>query len=378
MRKGNEFTKWFILVAIVPLLITISGCGSESEIPTGTVEGKIKGYQTAENEATAALRSVTDWYDAVGTVRPRTETRIEAQVTAQVKEVKVNPGTKVQKGDILVVLDDRQYASKLHQAKQQLSKSRAGEKQADQAVIGAKAAFAQSESEYKRTKGFFEAQAATSRELEGAESGYLQAKAGLKKAMEALEGAKSGIRQAEEFVKEAKIALGYTRIIAPASGEVLNRLVQPGDMALPGKPLLMVRTSGFLRLEAFVREGLISKISPGKQFPVYIKTLNQKVIAAVEEIVPYADPNTRTFLVKASLPQITGIYPGMYGKLMIPVNKHKIVVIPLKAVKKVGQLELVDIKVNGLWQRRYVKTGRILGDEVEVLSGLEAGEIVGF
>ncbi len=61
----------------------------------------------------------------------------------------------------------------------------------------------------------------------------------------------------------------------------------------------------------------------------------------VEEIIPYADPQTRTFLVKAALPFINGLYPGMFGKLRIPVLTEKVVVIPANALRKVGQLELV-------------------------------------
>jgi multidrug efflux pump subunit AcrA (membrane-fusion protein) len=140
-------------------------------------------------------------------------------------------------------------------------------------------------------------------------------------------------------------------------------------MAMPGKPLAILRTSGSLRIEAYVREGLISKVTPGMELDVDIKTLGTRAKAVVSEIVPYADPRTRTFLVKADLPAIAGIFPGMYGKLLIPVMDSDEVTIPEKAIQTIGQLQLVMVKDGETWKRRYIKVGTPLPDgRVEVLS----------
>ena len=165
--------------------------------------------------------------------------------------------------------------------------------------------------------------------------------------------------------------------MAPETGEVLKRLVEPGDLALPGKPLLVLQTAGAYRLEAHVREGLISRVRLGMKLPATITTLQKEVQTEVEEIIPYADPQTRTFLVKAALPPIGGLYPGMFGKLRIPVLTEKVVIIPENALKKVGQLELVTVKEGDRWDRRYVKTGRRIGQHIEVLSGLNGDETIG-
>ncbi|MDM8517208.1 efflux RND transporter periplasmic adaptor subunit [Desulfobacterales bacterium HSG16] len=331
----------------------------------------------SEKTAKAEMKKIIEWYEAVGTVRPRTESSIEAQVTAQVMNVKVRPGTKVTKGMVLLTLDNRKFLSKLDQARQGLKTAIAGRKQANQGVIGAKAAFEQSESNFKRTKKYFKSRAATSRDLEQAESGYLQAKAGVAKAREALAGTKAAIRQAEEVIKEAEIALGYTKIKSPEEGEVLRRMVEPGDLALPGKPLIVLRTKGSLRLEAYVREGLIGKVKPHTTLSAVISTLDLKTDAVVEEIVPYADPMTRTFLVKASLPDIDGLFPGMFGKLLIPVQEHDVVMIPENSVSRVGQLELIQVREKNMWKTRFIKTGRIMDGMVEVLSGMSGNETIG-
>lgn len=324
----------------------------------------------------ASKQTVTQWYEAVGTVRPRTESSIEAQITAQVMDVKVRPGDKVKKGQLLVSLDNRQFLSRLDQAKQGLKGASAGKNQAGQTIVAAKAAFKQAEADFKRIKKYFKSQAATSQQLEQAQSAYLQAKAGLSRAKEAMTGTGAGIKQAQEVIKEAEIALGFTKIIAPEDGEVLKRTVEPGDLALPGKPLIILQTAGNLRLEAYVREGLIRKVAPGTKLQVYISTLDKTTDAIVEEIVPYADPQTRTFLVKSSLPAISGVYPGMFGKLLIPVEEQEIVMIPKNAVRNVGQLELVLVKEKDGIKTRYVKTGKKTGENVEILSGLSGDEII--
>jgi len=113
------------------------------------------------------------------------------------------------------------------------------------------------------------------------------------------------------------------------------------------------------------------------QLPATIATLGKEVQTDVEEIIPYADPQTRTFLVKASLPPINGLYPGMFGKLRIPVQTENVVVIPENALRIVGQLEMVTVKEGDRWTRRYIKTGRRLDKHVEVLAGLKGDEVLG-
>jgi len=349
---------------------------SSTKIAPGKVLVTSKNDVPPKNIGQVSVQTITECYEAVGTIRPVTEASIESQVTAQVLDVKVRPGDKVFKNQLLVSLDNRQLMSRFDQAKQTLKTAISGKKQGKQTIIAASAAFTQAESDYKRTKIYFESQAATPQDVEKAESAYLQAKATLNRAKEALSASESGIKQAEEIVKEAGIALGYTEIRAPESGKVLKRLVEQGDLALPGKPLIILQTTGSLRLEAYVREGLIRKIQPGTFLKVTINTLNET--ATVEEIIPYADPQTRTFLVKALLPRIYGIYPGMFGKLHIPVKDLQVVVIPKIAVRNIGQLELVTVKENNSWKTRFIKTGKTFGDKVEVLSGLSGDETIGW
>jgi HlyD family secretion protein len=282
----------------------------------------------------------------------------------------------VTKDQLLVRLDGRQIQARLSQAGQSLKTAVSQKEQARQSVHAAEAVFAEATSAYNRIKGFFDADAATEQDLEQVRSAYQQAKAALKRAQDGVAGTLAGVRMAEEMVSEAQIALGYTRIKAPSDGSILQRLIDPGDLAMPGKPLLLIRTAGGLRLEAHVREGLIHAVHPGSVFPVELVTLEQTVDAEVNEVIPYADPQTRTFLVKAVLPDLAGLYPGMYGKLHIPLQDMDLVLIPHQTIARVGQLEMVSVKTDSGWQRRYIKTGNRYKGKIEVLSGLSGGEIL--
>jgi len=354
-------------------LLLLTECGSGEPPATHPDTGPLPTHQ-----ARATLTPVTQTYEAVGTIRPETETVIEAQVTAQIREITVTPGTSVTKGDLLIRLDSRQLSSRLDQARETRTAAVAAKKEAHQSLLAARAEFDQARAAFERTQSYHAAEAATDQQLEEARAHHLTAEAGVSRAEQSLAAAESGIRHADEVVKEAKIALGYAELTAPETGEVLKKMAEPGDLALPGKPLMILRTSRRLILEAYVREGLIGTVRPGDALFVVLKTLGRTVQAEVKEIVPYADPKTRTFLVRATLPIVDGLYPGMYGKLRVPLSTVEVITLPEKAIQRVGQLELVRVKTPEGWQRRYIRIGNKIGDDVEILSGLKAGEIVGF
>jgi multidrug efflux pump subunit AcrA (membrane-fusion protein) len=110
--------------------------------------------------------------------------------------------------------------------------------------------------------------------------------------------------------------------------------------------------------------------------PVRVEGLNRQCEGKVSEIVPEAQSASRSFLVKVTGPCPTGVYSGMFGRILIPLDEEDVLVIPANAVQHVGQLDLVEVIENGKASRRAIRTGRSFGDEVEVLSGLRAGEKV--
>ena len=357
-------------------LFFAAGCSDAPDLTPGT---RIPVF-APERTVVAEMVSVPVWHESAGSVKPRTESRIESRITAQVEAVRVSPGEGVAKGDLLIRLDDRELEARLFKARQALSTAESGKKEVVQAKNAASAAFVRMQADWERVTGYFERKAATKQEVERAEAAFKKATAEVKRTEEALKGAQSRIREAREVVTEAEIALGYATIRAHTDGVILSRLVEPGDLAVPGKPLLEVRTEGGFRVEAHVRERMIGQVEEGARLEARIDTVKARIPAVVEEIVPYADPKSRSFLVKAALtflPEEKRIYPGMYARLRIPAGTRRVIRIPEEAVTAVGQLFLVTVKEAHGWDRRMVTLGEREDGMVEVLSGLSGGESVG-
>ncbi|MCP4020864.1 MAG: efflux RND transporter periplasmic adaptor subunit [Desulfobacteraceae bacterium] len=368
---------------IFSTLLVIIGCFALFACESDTIDpGQSKAGSTPTLSFETLLQpekvEITQMVEAVGTIRPKTESKIESQVTAQVERVLCRPGTRVKKDQVLIELDARTLLAKLKQANEGLEFTKNSLQQAQKSQEEAKAGLDQTHSTYLRSKKLVESRIVSSHQYEIDKATYLKAKARLEKSKQAKLAAGSSIRQAEHIVKEAGIALGFSRIKAPAEGIVARRMIDPGDLAVPGKPLLIIQTSGALRLEASVRESLISRIVQGKKYGVRIETAGILVTSKIEEIVPYADPDTRTFLVKAAIPDTPGIYPGMFGRLLIPVKKKAVLLIPKEAVTRVGQLELVHVQNKESWSKVFIKTGKEYDQRLEVLSGLDGNETIGF
>ncbi len=367
-----------IFTCLVILMIGLFFWNCSGDDGTLKDTDKSSALSSPDQVAKVKLKKITEWYEAVGTVRPGTETVIEAQVRAQIKKINVISGQVVNRGDLIIELDNREAQSRLSGAKQALKTAQANKKQVDQGLISAQALYRKADLSYTRIKNYYQSQAATTQELEASEAAFLQAKAGVSQASEAVKGAVSGVSQAEKFIEEIQIMLTYSGIKAPENGVVLKRMAEPGDLAMPGKPLIVLRSEGQLVLEAFVRESLISKVPEGTELDAEISSDGTTVRATIKEVVPYADPGTRTFLVKAALPDTLGLYPGMYGKLFIPVAEIQVPVVHEKTIRTVGQLTYVLVETEKGWSKRYVKTGLSHENEVEITSGLNAGDTIGW
>lgn len=375
-------TKKCVLVAMLGAVIMFLVLWMTDSFESGIIEkGRIVSTRNAEAPAGTAvvrLTTVPVIYEAVGTVRPETEAAIEAQVTGKVLKVLVRSGQKVSRGDDLLVLDSRELKTRMESAEQGLKSAQAAERQAREAINAAKAESDTATATWKRMKKLFADKVATQDELDRVEAAYLKAKAAFAQAGDGLDAASAGVRQARKGVEATRINLGYTTITAPADGEVAKRMVEPGDLAFPGKTLMLIQTGGALRLEALVREGVIGQVRIGQKLAVDIQALGERAEAVVEEVVPSADPLTRTFLVKAGLDPLPGLYPGMFGRLLIPVAEKQVVLIPEKAVSRVGQLETVLVKSGENWEPVYVRSGALHDNKLEILSGLSGNETIGF
>jgi RND family efflux transporter MFP subunit len=288
---------------------------------------------------------------AAGTLRAKVETVISPLITARISSIAVWAGDEVKAGQVLVTLDSRELKARVDQV--------------HQAVVAAGARLKQTEKDLARVKRIIRADP-------GAVS-----KAERDRVETTLSTAQAELMQLKRQEDEAGTALSHSKLASPIAGRIVERLGDPGDTAIQGEPLLRLYDPATLRLEANVRESVASKLTKGQHLTAEIDALKKKFAVVVDEIVPSADPGSRSFLVKVSLTDGTGLYPGMFGRLMIPIGKVERIYIPLKAVTHVGQLDFVIVDTEQGAVRRYVRLGESGPDDrIEVISGLTAGETV--
>jgi RND family efflux transporter MFP subunit len=193
----------------------------------------------------------------------------------------------------------------------------------------------------------------------------------------ALAVARADLQRAGDALDEARTALSYSTIQAPFTARLVDRFVDPGDTVMPGTPMARLYDPQRLRLEANVRESLAELLRSLEHLDVRIDALDRTVRGRIEEIVPSSDPGSRTFVVKVGLPADPALFPGMFGRLAIPVGVEERFLVPGDAVLRVGQLEFVRVESGEGVQRRHVRTGQPAEDGlIEVRSGLEPGERV--
>jgi RND family efflux transporter MFP subunit len=285
---------------------------------------------------------------AVGTIRAVHETSVGSKLLARVVEVNLKAGQKVQAGDVLIRLDDIDLRAKLQQAKA--------------AVAAAEAVKNQAAADEKRYAQLVETKAVSRQEYE--------------KSATALRSAEADLLRAQEAVNEVQATLDWATVRSPIDGVVVDKKVDAGDMVTPGQMLVTLFDPKRMQLVASVRESLAHRLEPGQNIDVQVEGLKKQCQGTISEVVPEAQSASRSFSVKVTGPCPTGVYSGMFGRLLIPLDVEAVLLIPRRAVREVGQLDLVEVVENGQVRRRAIRTGRTFGEDVEVLSGLREGEEV--
>jgi len=316
-------------------------------------------------------------YRAVGTVRPRIEANVAAQASGRLLTLQVREGTAVEKGETIATIEDNLLTLQLTQASGGLEAAQAQRLQAEHGRVGALAGLTRAQAEFERVKKMHAQSAATDQQFEQAQAAFKQAQSTVDGANEAVKAAAAAVKRATAAVDEVNVALGYTKVTAPFAGVVTRRLVDVGDLAWPGRPLVVLVTATDLRIEANIREGLAGHVHVGQTLAVAIDATNERLDGTVEQIVPAADPTSRTFVVKVALPpgQAQRL-PGMFARLTVPTGLRRTVTVPRKAVSRLGQLCLVSVQDGGRLERRLVRLGETVDDDVEVLAGLREGETI--
>ncbi len=315
---------------------TTAGSSSDRRLPADALTETVQWKEYARFESFA------------GTVRPVHESTVSSRLLARIVEMNAVAGQLVRQGDILARLDDSDLQSQL--------------KQSAAAQAAAQAQSEQARTDFERVSKLREQKAVSLAEFDAAETSLRSAAAGLDRANQALH--------------EAEVRLDFATIRSPMDGTIIEKRVEVGDTVGPGQPILVLYDPAKMQMVASVRETLAARLKVGQTVPTRLEALGYECDATISEIVPEADADTRSMTIKVTGPCPPGIYSGMFGRVMIPVDPEKVLTVAESTVYRVGQLTLVDVVHDGRIERRNVRIGRVLGDRREILAGLSEGEVV--
>jgi len=371
------------------VLITVTaaallfGCGKEE-----------KRAETADRANTVAVKTMVVKKSSAASSRSFTATVssektafIIPKVVGYVEQILVAPGEKVEKGQLLVTIKSGELEDKFSFAQSAVKEAANGLKQAE---IGLKMAEAQesqaksqfdlAEKTYNRYSNLIKNNSVSRQEFDQIVSKYDLAKQSLNISREnvslaakKVEQVKLKKQQTKSMMSEVQTYLSYTKIKAPFDGIVLEKSMDPGNLAAPGNPILKIGNDSTV-VHTFISQSLINEISTGMQAMVKIDSINEEYESEVIEINPDVDVFTGNFKVK--LMGCQALVPGMFAKVRFITGSEEVITVPESALVTRGQLKIVFVNDNGKADMRVVKTGRQIDDTVEILSGLEVDESV--
>jgi multidrug efflux pump subunit AcrA (membrane-fusion protein) len=362
-----------LAAALVLLLVALwqAGVFRFGQVAPGRQAG---GAEAAAGEIlTVTPTPIPRLYTAVGTVQSRDEVDVSPRIAARILEVTVRSGDRVEKNQVLVRLDDSDLTAAMRRAREQAAAAEAGIAQAKEAVVEAEAALELAAKEKERITALFEKKVVPRQELDQALSRYRQSQAAVNQARQAERAAIAGRAAAEQAVQLAEARLSYATIRSPMAGIVSERLVDPGDMASPGRILLSLFDATLLRLEVPVRESLVQAIDLGQTIPFRVPALQRTFEGEVREIVPAVDPGSRTFRIRICIGAAKGLRPGMFGTMRLTLGSEPALLVPARAVRRAGQVEYLRMMTEDGPRQRLVRTVPAEGDARRVVSGLVPG-----
>ncbi len=273
---------------------------------------------------------------AAGTLNSRNTSVLSSKVMGKVVALTVNEGDRVTQGKLLVRIESGEISAQAYQAQ---------------------AAYNNAKLQYDRIKRLFDEKAATQMEMDQATLGIESAQAGL---------------------NAAKAMESYTTIAAPIAGQIVEKRINLGEMALPGQPILKIEDNRNLRLETTIKEQDLRFVQPGKAVTVRIDALPGKAIKArVAQVVPAADVRTHSFIVKIDIPAEKDLITGMYGKAFFSTGTREAILVPKKSVVTLSGITgvyIVSAEGNAVFQ--MIEPGDAYGDSVEAITGIKNGDRV--
>ncbi len=357
-------------VALLTLAAATAACSSAPDAtPAADAAAPL-----AVRTATVRSAAITDAADAGGVVQARTTATVAARVMAPVRAVRVAPGDRVRAGQVLVELDGRDLVAAAASAAAGASEAREGAAAAAAEERAAQAALVLARATHARIAALAAKKSATAQELDEASAALAAAEARAAGAAARVQAATSGITRAASASDAAGATASFLLVTAPFDGVVTEKLVEPGNMATPGLPLVRVEDTRGFRLEARVDEARAGRVAVGAAVEAVLDGPDGRAVTVsgtVAEMSRAVDAGARTFLLKVDLPAGTAVRSGMFGRVRLPGPPRTALTLPADALVTNGQVTSVFVVEDGVARVRLV---RVAGTEVQ--AGLADGDTV--
>lgn len=327
--------------------VLIASCSGNSE------EGKVKQDLPVHVTVAVATQKSDNTIQASGQIESKETAIISTRMMGFITSIKVKAGDRVQKGQLLVTINNADILAKRAQLAAMVSEAEAALKDAQR--------------DYDRYVQLYEQKSASQKEFENATLHYNSIKA--------------KTEAAKQMQNEAEAMLAYTNLTAPFSGVITQKNIDVGSMANPGVPILIMEQAGNYQVNASISESDIASVKEGNRVSVIIKSTGRIINGSVSEVSPSSQFSGGQYNIKVNLPENEkiGVYAGMYVNIAIQGTggskaNDKVLVPSIAIVNKDQLTGLYTITENETALLRWVRLGKVLGDQVEVLSGLRSDE----
>jgi len=320
------------VVTTLALITLLTSC--DDQPPAGVHGGR--GGATKVVTQTVELQTVVDEIEALGTAHANESIEIQPRISSLIERVIFEEGQLVQKGDLLVELENSEIVAGLALAEASLSESR---------------------SLYARSKSLADTQAISASTLE-----QLLAQ----------------VKVDEAQVEAAKARLSNTVIRAPFTGRIGLRRISPGSFVTNSTVITTLDDVSTIKLDFSVPETFLTVLSEDMKITAHSLVYPDRVFSgSVASIDTRLDPVTRAVQVRAVIPNEDGaLKPGMFLSVDLQRERGKQLLAPEQSIVPEGRNQYVFVVANGIAEKRAVQLGRRTPGFVVISSGLTAGEAV--
>lgn len=337
-----------------------------------------------------SAREVRRVVQSVGTLFPYDETVVSAEIEGRVLEVRADLGDQVAKGAVLVRISDEEQRYLLAQTEAQLrmameriglrnEKDRITDVRESTEVRRAQADLFDAEQRYNRVRSLVDQGIGSRSELDQAQARFNAARAAYDSSINQARNLLQEIERYKAALQLQRKKVADTTVYAPFAGSVKERTVTPGSFVRPNAPLFTLVKTDPVRLRLEIPERMAPWIRNGQTAEVSVEAFeNRKFDGKVWRISPTVDQNKRTFIVEALVSNPSSeLKPGSYARASLPTNKlDRVRLVPARAVAYVFGSNKAYVVKGAIIEARDVKLGDRFDADVEILEGLEEGEMI--